>query len=330
MEAKEKGNQTTVTHFILMGFGDVQQFQIPLFLLFLAVYIVTVSGNLLLIVLVVTNQHIHTPMYFFLGNLSCLEICYSSTIVPRIMTTLMADDKAVTFSSCLTQYFFFTILLGAESHLLSVMSYDRYLAICKPLHYTTLMSITVCIQLAAIAWINGLIVGFILITFMLEFTFCGPNKIDHYFCDNGPLLKLSCNDTSVVEIATFILAFIFTMLPFFLTTVSYVYIINTILRIPSSTGRKKAFSTCSSHLIVVSSYYLSLIIVYLLPKTEGMRQVNKILSLLYTVLPPLINPVIYSLRNKEVKVALRKLFRKVETFQPAQTCPAQVLKLNKK
>ncbi|XP_044305910.1 olfactory receptor 5V1-like [Varanus komodoensis] len=302
------------TYFILLGFGDLHHLQIPLFMLFLAVYVVTVMGNLLLIVLVVTDQHLHTPMYFFLGNLSCLEMCYSSTIVPRIMTTLMTDDKRVSFCSCLMQYFFFTLFLGAESHLLTAMSYDRYLAICKPLHYTTLMSISMRTKLATIAWINGLIASFILDSLILQLTFCGPNEIDHYFCDNGPVIKLSCNDTSLVELATLIVAFIFTLPPFLLSLASYVYIIITILRIPSSTGRKKAFSTCSSHLIVVSSYYVSLIIVYVLPQTECMRRLNKFLSLLYTVLPPLVNPLVYSLRNKEVKEAVKLVFRKAGTF----------------
>ncbi|XP_053120560.1 olfactory receptor 2AP1-like [Hemicordylus capensis] len=327
MEVRDNGNQSTVTWVILMGFGDLQQFQFLLFVLFLAVYIVTLLGNLILIVLVVTDQHLHTPMYFFLGNLSSLEICYSSTIVPRLLNTLVADDKTVSLSSCLVQFFFFAFLLGAESHLLSVMSYDRYVAICKPLHYATFMSTTICIRLSTISWINGFIASIVLQFLIMPLTFCGPNEIDHYVCDNGPLIKLSCSDTSQVELATCILAFIFTIPPLSLTLASYAYIITTILKIPSSTGRKKAFSTCSSHLIVVSSYYLSVMIVYMLPKTEDVRRIYKIMSLLYTVLPPLVNPFIYSLRNQEVKEAL---FRKLMIFKTVQPGPVKIWRSSQK
>ncbi|XP_053120562.1 olfactory receptor 2AP1-like [Hemicordylus capensis] len=327
MELKDYGNKSTVTRIILMGFGDLQHLQIPLFLFFLAVYIVTLLGNLILIVLVVTDQHLHTPMYFFLGNLSSLEICYSSTIVPRLLNTLVTDDETVSLSSCLVQYFFFAFLLATESHLLSVMSYDRYVAICKPLHYATLMSSSIRIRLATIAWINGLTTSVILQFFISQLVFCGPNEIDHYLCDIDPLIKLSCSDTSQVELATVILGFIFTMPPLFLTLASYTSILSTIFRIPSSTGRRKAFSTCSSHLIMVSSFYLSMMIVYMLPKNEDMRRINKSLSLLYTVLPPLVNPFIYSLRNQDVKEVL---FRKLVTFSTIQIFPAKVCSVRQK
>ncbi|XP_077171455.1 olfactory receptor 2AP1-like [Paroedura picta] len=315
METRQKQYQNATIQFILVGFGDLQHLQFPLFLLFLATYIVTMSGNLLILILVATSHHLHTPMYFFLGNLSCMEICYSSTIVPKIMTTVVAEDKALSVNDCFVQHFFFGFLLGAECYLLSAMSYDRYLAICKPLHYATLMNNRVCIQLSAISWFSGLLGSIIMQILIGQLSFCGPNEIDHYFCDNDPLYKLSCTDTSLIELMTLIEAFLFTMPPFFLTVASYVYIITTILRIPSSSGRKKAFSTCSSHLIVVSSFYGSIMIVYMLPNTDAMRELNKFLSVLYTVLPPLINPLIYSLRNQEVKKALRLLLRKIFGFQ---------------
>ncbi|XP_062992599.1 olfactory receptor 2AP1-like [Elgaria multicarinata webbii] len=298
------GNQTTTT-FILLGFGEFYKLQMLLFLTFLAIYIVTISGNILIVALVVLNKHLHTPMYFFLGNLSFLEACYSSNIFPRMLSALMTGDRTISFSSCFTQWYLFGSLEAAECCLLCVMSYDRYLAICKPLHYTITMKTTTCIQLAAASWINGFIVFLILLNLMLQLTFCGPSEMDHYFCDYFPLLKLSCSDTSMVEIMSFVVAAIFTLPPFLLTLVSYVYIIAAIVKIPSTTGRQKAFSTCSSHLVVVSIFYGSLMIVYMLPKTEVKKEMQKISSLLYTTLPPLANPFIYSLRNKEVKEALR-------------------------
>ncbi|XP_048372586.1 olfactory receptor 2AP1-like [Sphaerodactylus townsendi] len=303
MEHQKRGNLTLVTHFILLGFQDLKNLQILLFLGFLLIYIVTIAGNFLIAVVVVTDQHLHTPMYFFLGNLSCLEICYSSTLIPVMLETLLRNGKTISFSSCFLQLFFFGYCLGAECYLLSVMSYDRYLAICKPLHYGMTMSTTKCIQLAAVSWINGLIGISIIMVLMLQLTYCGPNEIDHYFCDTVPLKKLSCSDTGLVECVNLILLFVYTMPPFLVTCMSYVFIIMAIVRISSTTGRQKAFSTCSSHLIVVSTYYGSLMTVYLLPNSSTL---NKAFSLLYTILPPLVNPLIYSLRNKEVNQALRQ------------------------
>ncbi|XP_060111153.1 olfactory receptor 2AP1-like [Heteronotia binoei] len=303
MERRERGNLTLVTQFILLGFQDLKNLQVLLFLGFLLIYMVTMAGNLLIVMLVMTNQHLHTPMYFFLGNLSCLEICYSSALIPVMLDTLLRNGKPISFSSCFLQLFFFGYCLGAECYLLSVMSYDRYLAICKPLHYGTTMNNKKCIQLAAVSWISGLIGISIIMVLMLQLTYCGPNEIDHYFCDTVPLKKLSCSDTGLVERVNLMLLFVYTMPPFILTCTSYVFIIAAILRISSSTGRQKAFSTCSSHLIVVSTYYGSLMIVYMLPSSSTL---NKAFSLLYTILPPLVNPLIYSLRNNEVERALRK------------------------
>nr|XP_028560075.1 olfactory receptor 10A7-like [Podarcis muralis] len=299
-----------VTEYILLGFGKFGQWQNILFFVFLLIYIAAMIGNVLIVILVVVDQHLHTPMYFFLGNLSCLETCYISNVMPKMMVGLLTEENVISFSGCFVQFFFFGYLMATECYLLSVMSYDRYLAICKPLHYTTTMNAQMCIQLAVSSWINGLIATLILLSFMLELTYCGPNEIDHYFCDSVPLIKLSCSDTNLVEVMSFVLAFIFTLPPFLLTLTSYIAIITTILKIPSTTGRKKAFSTCSSHLIVVSTFYGAIMIVYMLPKREALRDLNKAFSLLYTVLPPVANPLIYSLRNKEVKHAIGKLFGK--------------------
>ncbi|XP_034278787.1 olfactory receptor 2AP1-like [Pantherophis guttatus] len=300
-----------ITEFIILGFGNFGQWQSLLFFVFLLVYIVAMAGNILIVTLVTVDQHLHTPMYFFLGNLSCLETCYISNIVPKTMAGLLTDKNTISFSSCFVQFFFFSYLMATECYLLSAMSYDRYLAICKPLHYTTSMTTRICIQLAASSWISSLIAGFILLSVMLQLTFCGPNEIDHYFCDTYPIMKLSCSDTSFVELISFILAFAFTLPPFLLTLTSYIYIISTIMKIPSVVGRKKAFSTCSSHLIVVSLFYGAIMIVYMLPKGKILSDVNKNFSLLYTILTPVANPFIYTLRNNEVKDAIKRVARKL-------------------
>ncbi|XP_050773587.1 olfactory receptor 6B1-like [Gopherus flavomarginatus] len=306
MENVEWKNETTITEFILLGFGDLQGLQTPLFLLFLVIYIVTMAGNILIVALVVTDQQLHTPMYFFLGNLSCLETCYSSTILPRMLASFLTGDRAISFSGCITQLSFFVFMVTAECLLLLLMSYDHYLAICNPLHYAALMSKRVCIQILSGSWIIAFSCSTVITFMMVGLTFCGPNKIDHFFCDFSPMLKLSCSDTSLIELVDLILSFAIILPTLLLTLTSYVCIIATILRIPSTTGRQKAFSTCSSHLIVVATFYGSLIIIYMAPKAGTAGDLRKVFSVFYTVLTPLFNPLIYSLRNKEVKEALKK------------------------
>ncbi|XP_023967242.2 olfactory receptor 6N1-like [Chrysemys picta bellii] len=303
-------NQTVIMELIILGFGDLPDLQILLFLMFLLIYLATVAGNTLIVVLVVADQHLHTPMYFFLGNLSCLETCYTSTILPRLLISLLTGDKTISISGCIIQLYFFGSLACTECYLLTAMSYDRYLAICKPLHYSTLMNIRFCLQLATGSWLNGCLVLIILISFLSQVLFCGPNEINHFYCDVIPLMELSCSDTHLIILVDFILACVFILPPFLLTLISYMCIIDTILRIPSTTERKKAFSTCSSHLIVVTIFYGTLIVVYILPKGDTLRDLNKVVSLCYTVLTPLVNPLIYSLRNREVKEALCKAVSK--------------------
>ncbi|XP_044300485.1 olfactory receptor 10A7-like [Varanus komodoensis] len=303
-------NQTTVSEFILLGFGDFPKVQVLLFMLFLVIYLVTMAGNLLILVVVVADQHLHTPMYFFLANLSFLESCYSSTILPKMLSRLLTGERSLSVRSCFTQFFIFSCLGGAECYLLAMMSYDRFLAICKPLHYATLMNGRLCMQLAAVSWVSGVLVSTCLVWKVWWLSFCGPNQIDHYFCDSPPIIKLSCSDTLLVELTALIFACVFTLPPFLLTLTSYVCIIVTILRIPSTTGRRKAFSTCSSHLTVVALYYGTLMLVYILPQPKDLIHVKKAFSLIYTVLTPLVNPLIYSLRNMEVKESVRKGIRR--------------------
>ncbi|XP_042329611.1 olfactory receptor 6F1-like [Sceloporus undulatus] len=310
MENIECGNETTITEFILLGFGNVPRLQTPFFLLFLFVYIMTVAGNLTILSLIVTDRHLQTPMYFFLANLSCLETCYSSTILPRMLASVFSRNNRVTFDGCLIQLYCFSYLATAECYLLAVMAYDRYLAICKPLHYVTSMNIRTTIQLAAGAWLSPVIVLAVIVALLSGLHFCGPNEIDHFFCDLSPVIHLSCTDIKWVTLTIFIMASIDTFPPFLLTLTSYVFIITTIMRIPSTKGRQKAFSTCSSHLTVVTIFYGTLIMVYVLLKTDTLRELNKIFSVFYTVLTPLANPIIYSLRNKEVKESLKRCLRR--------------------
>ncbi|XP_050773901.1 olfactory receptor 6M1-like [Gopherus flavomarginatus] len=310
MTNPEQGNQTSNTEFVLLGFGNLPELQILLFLLFLVIYIATVTENILIMVLVVADQHLQTPMYLFLGNLSCLETCYTSTILPRMLASLLTGDRTISFNWCVTQFYFFGSLAATECLLLLVMSYDRYLAICNPLHYAARMSGRDCLHLAGGCWIGGFLCCGISTLSISQLSFCGPNGIDHFFCDLIPLRKLSCNDPHLMETLAFILSLVFLLVPFLLTLMSYVCIITTILRIPSTPGRQKAFSTCSSHLIVVSIYYGTLLIVYMFPTTNILSDFKKVLSVIYTVLTPLVNPLIYSLRNKEVQETLRKACRK--------------------
>ncbi|XP_026502048.1 olfactory receptor 6N1-like [Terrapene carolina triunguis] len=312
------GNQTTVTEFILLGFGDIPDLQIILFLLFLVIYIATVAGNILVMALIVADQHLHTSMYFFLGNLSCVEICYTSTILPRMLARLLTGDRTISVSGCITQIYFFGVLAATECYLLAAMSYDRYLAICKPLHYSALMNDRFCLHLAAGSWLNGCLAATIFILFLSQLIFCGLNEIDNFYCDVIPVIKLACSDTHLMVLLDFILAGVFTLPPFLLTLISYVCIIATILRIPSTTRRYKAFSTCYSHLIVVTIYYGTLMSVSMLPTLDTLRVLKKVLSLCYTVLTPLVNPLIYSLRNKEVRKALTKTYTKYVAFK--KTC----------
>ncbi|XP_044841844.1 olfactory receptor 5V1-like [Mauremys mutica] len=311
MEKAEVRNQTPIVEFILLGFGNDPELQPLLFLLFLVIYIVTVTGNILFVVLVVTNQHLHIPMYFLLGNLSCLEICYTSAILPRLLASLLTGDRTISVKGCIVQLYSFGILSNTENLLLTAMSYDRYLAICDPLRYAALMNGKVCWQLVAGSWISSFLLCTIVNIFFFQLTFCDSKEIDHFFCDFSPVIKLSCIDTQTLELLTFIISVIGTFVPFLLTLTSYICIISTILRIPSSIGRQKAFSTCSSHLIVLAVLHVTVLTVYVVPTANVPKVLHKIFSVFYTVLTPMINPVIYSLRNKEVNESLRKSILKL-------------------
>ncbi|XP_060111200.1 olfactory receptor 11A1-like [Heteronotia binoei] len=305
-----EGNQTNNTKFILLGFGNCLELRILLFIVFLVIYMLALMGNLLIVVLVTVDRLLHTPMYFFLLTLACLETGYISTILPRMLMSFLTGDRSIFVGGCITQWFFFGFFAATECYLLATMSYDRYLAICKPLHYTSLMNGKFCLQLTSTSWISGLLTNTIVTSLTVQLTFCGPNEIDHFFCDIYPISNLSCSNPYIVKLATLILGLIGTVPPFVLTLTSYICIILTILRIQSKKVRQKTFSTCSSHLIVVTLFYGSIFLVYTVPATLTLKEVHKTFSLFYTVLTPTLNPLIYSLRNREVKEALYRCIRK--------------------
>ncbi|XP_060111115.1 olfactory receptor 6B9-like [Heteronotia binoei] len=307
-------NQTNLTKFILLGINDVPELQIFLFLVFLLIYTATIAGNLLIVVLIACDQHLHTPMYFFLGNLSCLETFYSTTILPRMITTFLTGDRTIPIWDCFLQYYFFGSLVGSECYLLAAMSYDRFLAICKPLHYSVLMNNTLCVQLIMTSCISCFLLNSITTYLMSQLSFCGPNILDHFFCDFTPVIMLACENTHWMELMAFSLSSLVALVPFILTLISYSFIISTILQIPSITGRQKAFSTCSSHLTIVTVFYGTLVIVYMIPKNDTLKDLNKFFSVCYTVLTPIVNPIVYCLRNREVKEALNKLTSQLCNF----------------
>ncbi|XP_053572113.1 olfactory receptor 11L1-like, partial [Bombina bombina] len=296
-------NQTRVTEFQLLGFPNLYKLRFLLFMLLLAIYITTLTGNLVIITMVSTNHNLQSPMYFFLSHLSSTEIMSTTNIIPKMLQVLLLEASTLSFTECMTQFYFFSALTNTECFLLAVMSYDRYLAICNPLRYTSIMNFKLCLYLVFLSWFSGLFVTLIITNLISKLHFCGPNIIDHFFCDLFPLLKLSCSDTFMVEIQASVFSVPVIVIPFIFITASYIIIYLAIIKI-SSLERQKAFSTCSSHLVVVCTYYGTLISVYLVPSKGDSVNIKKVLSLLYIVVTPLLNPIIYSLRNKEIKLAI--------------------------
>ncbi|XP_041441466.1 olfactory receptor 5G3-like [Xenopus laevis] len=298
-------NQTLVSEIVLLGFQNLHNFKIPLFSLFLLIYIITVWENVLIIVLVSISRNLQSPMYFFLQQLSFSDLLGSTNIVPTLLQTVLNNRATMSFGGCLIQLYFWGSSEIFECLLLAVMSYDRYVAICIPLRYSSIMSHRVCVKLILMAWALGF--GLALITVNLVGTqqFCDRKNIDHFFCDLFPLLQLFCSDTSFVEYEVIIETVPVVFIPFILIIVSYVCIAHAILKIVSNTGRQKAFSTCSSHLAVVSIFYGTLIAIYVVPPRNQSQTISKVLSLLYTIVIPLVNPLIYSLRNADIKEAFK-------------------------
>ncbi|XP_077329861.1 olfactory receptor 11L1-like [Lithobates pipiens] len=296
-----KSNITTI---FLLGFHNMGKFKLLVFTSILMVYCAAICGNLLIITLVSYSKTLQSPMYFFLFQLSVTDIILITDIAPNMLNILLHGQTSISFPGCITQLYFFVLSETFECLLLTVMSYDRYLAICYPLHYVSIMSQVLCITFVFVAWLLSSSLTSFIIHGVCSLEFCGPNTIDQFFCDFYPLMKLSCSDTSIVRMESTLLCTAVVVLPFFLIVLSYIYIALTILKISSISGRLKSFSTCSSHLTVVSIFYGTLISMYVLPSEGQSQMVSKILSLLYTVFTPFINPFIYSLRNKDIKNAL--------------------------
>ncbi|XP_002708962.2 olfactory receptor 10AG1-like [Oryctolagus cuniculus] len=301
-------NITTVKQFVLLGFSDLPKLQGLLSAVFSIIYLTILTGNSLIIIITSLEPALQKPMYFFLANFSSLEICYVSVTLPRILFNLWTQDRSISLLDCATQMCFFLMLGTTECLLLAVMSYDRYVAICNPLHYPLVMNHKMCVQLAVSSWVSGIPVQIGQTWQIFSLHFCNSNLINHFFCDIPPILKLACGDTSVHEVSVYVVVMLVAAVPFMLILASYSKIISTILRLPTATGRAKAFSTCSSHLLVVVLFFGSATITYLRPKSNHSAGTDKLLSLFYTIVTPMFNPMIYSLRNKDVIAALRKLF----------------------
>ncbi|XP_056425556.1 olfactory receptor 11L1-like [Hyla sarda] len=305
----QKDNLTEVSEFFLLGFQVSKNVRIFLFLFLLVVYCLTICENLLIITLVSTSKNLHTPMYFFISHLSISDILVITDIVPNLLHILLNNGGTMTFIGCMTQLYLFSASESFECLLLSLMSYDRYVAICNPLRYSSIMTSGHCRTLSILCWLLGFSIILIYIIKTAKQNFCGPNIIDHLFCDMVPLLDLACSDTFIIHIEIYIIGVLLVIIPTIINVMSYIYIVRQILRIPTNTGRQKAFSTCSSHLIVVSIVYWTMFSVYIVP-TKKTFTVSKILSLLYTVFTPLVNPIIYSLGNKDIRKAIQKTLHK--------------------
>ncbi|XP_074087888.1 olfactory receptor 10AG1-like [Macrotis lagotis] len=303
-------NITHVNEFTLLGFSDIPKFQGLLFGIFLVIYLSIITGNTLIIIITKADPALQTPMYYFLRNFSFLEICWTSVTIPRMLINLWTKNRNISFLACAAQVCLILDLGVSECLLLAAMAYDRYVAICKPLYYLFIMNHKICVQLVAGAWIIGIPVVLGQTYQVFSLPFCGSTKLNHIFCEIYPIMQLICGDTSMSEIFIYADVVLFGIVPFLLICGSYVKIIFTILKLPSAVGKSKAFSTCSSHLMVVGLFFGSSIIVYLSPKSSHSAGTDKILSLFYTTLTPLCNPMIYSLRNKDFIVTLRKLCSK--------------------
>ncbi|XP_053120075.1 olfactory receptor 10AG1-like [Hemicordylus capensis] len=303
-QARDWENESAVNEFILLGY---HKHPALLFTAFLVVYLAILLGNGLIVVVTTWDPALQTPMYFFLRSLSGLELCYTSVTLPKMMASLATGHRTISLPACASQMFFLLFLGGTECFLLAVMAYDRYLAICRPLHYMNIMNQRVCVGLVTGSFVISFPMQIVQIGLIFSLPFCGSNEMDHFFCDIPPVLSLACADLYANELAIYTENVLFLLVPFVLILASYVYITRAILRMSSATGRQKAFSTCSSHLTVVSLFYGSAMLVYLRPKTPDSVKVDKLLSLFYTILIPLCNPLIYTLRNREVKAALKRV-----------------------
>ncbi|NXR96558.1 O1030 protein, partial [Hypocryptadius cinnamomeus] len=302
-----KGNGTPSAHFVLLGFSEQGHVQVVLFVVFLVIYVITLLGNVGLLVLIRLVAQLHTPMYFFLSSLSFLDLCYSSCITPRLLRDLLDKDKVISHAACLTQFYFYVAFATTECYLLAAMAYDRYVAICRPLLYSLSMSQGICALLVAGSWLAGVTNATLHTGLALRLSFCGPKVIDHFYCEGPPLFSLSCMDPAPNELGMFITAGFSLAATVLAILLSYTFILATVLGTRSAAGKRKAFSTCASHLAAVALFYGSLVSMYYQRSSRSSQERDKVASVFYTMVTPMLNPFIYSLRNQEVKAGLWRL-----------------------
>ena len=306
----EQKNGSSFTGFILLGFFDRPQLELVLFVVLLIFYIFTLLGNTTIIALSYLDPRLHTPMYFFLSNLSFLDMCYTTSIVPQLLVNLSRADKSISFGGCVVQMYISLALGCTECILLGVMAFDRYAAVCRPLHYTVIMHPCLCALMASASWITGFVNSLLQTVLIFLLPRCGRNKLDHFFCEIPPFLKLACVDTTMNVYVTFFGSVVILLTPVSLIMFSYGRIVRAVLRIKSTAGQRKAFGTCGSHLTVVSLFFGTAISVYFQPSSSDNQDQDKFMSLFYTVIIPMTNPLIYTLRNRDVKGAMKKVLRK--------------------
>ncbi|XP_028625922.1 olfactory receptor 5B3-like [Grammomys surdaster] len=303
-------NWTDVTQFILLGLTDDPDLQLPLFIIFLLIYIITMLGNLGMILLILLDSRLHTPMYIFLGNLSLVDFCYSSAVTPKVIAGLLMGDKIISYNDCAAQMFFFAAFATVENYLLASMAYDRYVAVCKPLHYTTIMTPNVCMCLIMGCYVFSFLNVSVYLGDTFSLSFCKSNVVHHFFCDMPAIMALSCSDRHINELVLIYLASFNIFIAFIMILISYIIIFITILNMRSGAGFQKALSTCISHLTAVFIFYGTIIFMYLQPSSSHSMDTDKIVSVFYTMVIPMLNPLVYSLRNKEVKSAFMKVVLK--------------------
>ncbi|XP_072494475.1 olfactory receptor 2W3-like [Notamacropus eugenii] len=300
-------NESTQDDFILLGFSNRPQLEVVLFVVILIAYLLTIVGNTTIILISQIDPRLHTPMYFFLTHLSFLDLCFTTSSIPQLLYNLSGSDKTISYIGCAIQLFMFLALGGVECLLLAVMAYDRFVAVCKPLHYMVIMHPKLCLGLVSIAWFGGVVNSLTMSPITLTLPRCGHHKVDHFLCEMPALIRLACINTVFIEGIAFVLAVVIVLTPLVLILVSYGYITQAVLQIKSAVGRRKAINTCSSHLIIVSLFYGNIIYMYMQPGNSASQDQGKFLTLFYNIVTPLLNPLIYTLRNKEVKGALRRL-----------------------
>ncbi|XP_030042602.1 olfactory receptor 6M1-like [Microcaecilia unicolor] len=303
-------NRTPVTEFILVGFPGAPELQICLSVVFSIIYIITLMGNLLMIIIITSDYRLHTPMYFFLVSLSFLEICFISVYIPKLLVIFTSQKKSISFANCFIQGYFYYLLAGTDLSLLTTMSVDRYVAVCRPLRYATIMSFKVCVQMLVGCWLSGFLLLLVPTILLARSPFCGPNVVNHFFCDSSEVIRLACGDKHVIQLFILFVCTTYLIGSVLVIAMSYIYILSTIFRMSSATGRRKTLSTCTSHISMVSITFGTSIFLQVRARDHNSKDTDKVIRLVASVLPPLLNPFIYSLRNQKVKEAVKDAVRR--------------------